>query len=111
MHPDGRVTWSDPVTYAGTSLLTFSAVATDWSSGDVLEVGYSVSGGGDSPYLWVDVKGDSWKFFDKLLTEANVVTTPGAGFGRDGQGYIRISAFNSRANVEEAIARLAKVLA
>jgi hypothetical protein len=49
VHPDGRVTWSDPVTYAGTSLLSFSAVATDWSSGDVLEVGYSVSGG-TAPY-------------------------------------------------------------
>ena len=75
------------------------------------KLGYCVVGGDDSPYLWVDVKGDSWTFFDKLLAEANVVTTPGAGFGRDGQGYIRISAFNSRANVEEAIARLAKVLA
>ena len=53
----------------------------------------------------------STRYLDKLLKEANVVTTPGAGFGKDGQGYIRISAFNSRANVEEAIARLAKVLA
>ena len=73
-------------------------------------LGYKVAGGDDSPYLWVDVKGDSWAFFDRLLAEANVVTTPGAGFGKDGQGYIRISAFNSRANVEEAVQRLAKVL-
>ena len=77
----------------------------------LVKLGYNVTGGDDSPYLWVDVKGDSWEFFDKLLNEANVVTTPGAGFGKDGQGYIRISAFNSRANVEEAITRLAKVLA
>ena len=73
--------------------------------------GYTVTGGVDSPYLWVDVGGDSWAFFDRLLKEANVVTTPGAGFGRDGQGYIRISAFNSRANVQEAVRRLQTVLA
>ena len=73
-------------------------------------LGYTATGGGDSPYLWVDVKGDSWEFFDKLLKEANVVTTPGAGFGKAGEGYIRISSFNSRANVLEAIERLKKVL-
>jgi LL-diaminopimelate aminotransferase len=76
----------------------------------LVKLGYDVIGGTDSPYLWVNVKGDSWEFFDRLLKEANVVTTPGAGFGRNGQGYIRISAFNSRANVEEAIGRIAKVL-
>ena len=74
------------------------------------KLGYTVTGGVDSPYLWVNVKGDSWEFFDKLLKEANIVTTPGAGFGKDGQGYIRISAFNSRANVEEAVKRLERVL-
>ena len=73
-------------------------------------LGYTVTGGDNSPYLWVDVKGDSWAFFDRLLKEANVVTTPGAGFGKAGEGYIRISAFNSRANVLEAIERLKKVL-
>ena len=72
--------------------------------------GFTVTGGVDSPYIWVDVKGDSWDFFDKLLKEANVVTTPGAGFGKAGEGYIRISAFNSRANVLEAIERFRKVL-
>ena len=72
--------------------------------------GFTVTGGVDSPYIWVDVKGDSWDFFDKLLKEANVVTTPGAGFGKAGEGYIRISAFNSRANVLEAIERFKKVL-
>ena len=76
----------------------------------LLALGYDVTGGTDSPYLWVNVKGDSWEFFDKLLSEANVVTTPGAGFGKAGEGYIRISAFNSRANVEEAIKRISKVL-
>ena len=73
-------------------------------------LGYNVTGGGDSPYLWVNVKGDSWEFFDKLLKEANVVTTPGAGFGRAGEAYIRISSFNSRANVLEAVERLKKIL-
>ena len=74
-------------------------------------LGYDVTGGDDSPYLWVNVRGDSWEFFDRLLKGADVVTTPGAGFGKAGQGYIRISAFNSRENVEEAVARFAKVLA
>ena len=74
------------------------------------KLGYGVTGGADSPYLWVDVKGDSWAFFDRLLKEANVVTTPGAGFGRSGEGHVRISAFNSRENVLEAVERLAKVL-
>jgi len=76
----------------------------------LVALGYAVTGGGDSPYLWVDVKGDSWAFFDRLLKEANVVTTPGAGFGKAGEGYIRISSFNSRENVLEAIERLKKVL-
>ena len=73
-------------------------------------LGYTVTGGTDSPYLWVDVKGPSWEFFDRLLKEANVVTTPGAGFGKAGEGFIRISAFNSRENVLEAIERMGKVL-
>ena len=65
-----------------------------------------VAGGENSPYLWVRTRDDSWQFFDRLLKEAQVVTTPGAGFGRCGEGYIRISAFNSRENVEEAMVRL-----
>lgn len=74
------------------------------------KAGYRVTGGENSPYIWVDVGGDSWKFFDRLLRRAQVVTTPGAGFGRMGEGYIRISAFNSRENVEEAMARIAAAL-
>ena len=76
----------------------------------LVALGYEVTGGGDSPYLWVNVKGDSWEFFDKLLKGANIVTTPGAGFGKAGEGYIRISSFNSRANVLEAIERFKKAL-
>ena len=74
------------------------------------DLGYTVTGGDDSPYLWVDVKGDSWAFFDRLLKEANIVTTPGAGFGAAGEGYVRISAFNSRENVLEAVERLKRIL-
>jgi LL-diaminopimelate aminotransferase len=74
------------------------------------DLGYTVTGGDNSPYIWVNVQKDSWKFFDMLLKRAQIVTTPGAGFGRCGQGYIRISAFNSRENVEEAMKRLRKVL-
>jgi LL-diaminopimelate aminotransferase len=74
-------------------------------------LGYHFTGGVNGPYVWVRTgAGDSWKFFDRLLDRAQVVTTPGAGFGRCGRGYIRISAFNSRANVEEAMARIRKVL-
>ena len=74
------------------------------------DLGYAVTGGDNSPYIWVNVQKDSWKFFDMLLKRSQIVTTPGAGFGRCGQGYIRISAFNSRENVEEAMKRLRKVL-
>jgi len=74
------------------------------------DLGFAMTGGENSPYIWVNVGKDSWKFFDKLLKRAQVVTTPGAGFGRCGQGFIRISAFNSRENVEEAMQRLRKVL-
>ncbi|MCI6590652.1 MAG: LL-diaminopimelate aminotransferase, partial [Lentisphaeraceae bacterium] len=61
-------------------------------------------------YVWVNVQGSSWDFFDRLLNEAQVVTTPGAGFGKCGEGFIRISAFNDRARVLEAMSRIAKAL-
>ena len=74
------------------------------------ELGFAVAGGENSPYIWVRTGSDSWSFFDRLLNEAQIVTTPGAGFGRCGEGFIRISAFNSRDNVEEAMTRLRDVL-
>ena len=75
------------------------------------ELGFTFVGGDNSPYIWVDGQGrDSWEFFDLLLSRAGVVCTPGAGFGRCGQGYIRISAFNSRENVEKAMIRIAEAL-
>lgn len=73
-------------------------------------LGLHCAGGDNAPYIWVKTGGDSWQFFDRLLDEAAVVCTPGAGFGRCGQGYVRISAFNSRANVEEALGRIERVL-
>ena len=70
------------------------------------KIGYKVTGGKNSPYLWVKTGTSSWDFFDRLLKEAQIVTTPGAGFGQCGEGYIRISAFNHRDNVLEAVERI-----
>ena len=70
--------------------------------------GLSVYGGENAPYVWVKTPQglSSWDFFDKLLQTCNVVGTPGSGFGAAGEGYFRISAFNSRENVEEAMRRI-----
>ena len=74
------------------------------------KLGMSCIGGDNAPYIWVNTGRDSWEFFDRLLQDAQVVTTPGAGFGRCGEGHVRISAFNSRSNVEQALARIATAL-
>jgi LL-diaminopimelate aminotransferase len=74
------------------------------------EIGLSYVGGENSPYIWIDAKGDSWDFFDTLLNNAGVVCTPGAGFGTCGDQYIRLSAFNSFENVEKAMNRIRKSL-
>ncbi len=74
------------------------------------ELGYDYVGGKNSPYIWIDGRMDSWKFFDMLLNKAGVVCTPGAGFGKCGSGYIRISAFNSHDKVKEAMVRLRTAL-
>ena len=76
------------------------------------EAGLEVYGGEQAPYVWIKTPNglDSWQFFDKLLQGANVVGTPGSGFGAAGEGYFRLSAFNSRANVDEAITRIRKLL-
>jgi len=73
-------------------------------------IGLDCSGGENSPYIWVNANMDSWEFFDMLLHKAGVVCTPGAGFGKCGRGYIRISAFNSLDNVEKAMDRIANAL-
>jgi LL-diaminopimelate aminotransferase len=71
-------------------------------------LGLKVYGGVNAPYVWVKTPGNttSWDFFDRLLKDCNVVVTPGSGFGAAGEGYFRVSAFNSRANVDEAMGRL-----
>ena len=73
-------------------------------------LGLSCVGGDNAPYIWINTGRDSWEFFDLLLNRAQVVCTPGAGFGKCGEGHVRISAFNSRANVETALARIAAAL-
>ncbi len=70
------------------------------------ELGYTCSGGENSPYIWVNTGGNSWEFFDTLLEKANVICTPGSGFGSCGEGYIRLSAFNSKEKVAEAMDRI-----
>ena len=69
-------------------------------------IGYLCTGGVNSPYVWVETGDDSWKSFDRLLDEAAVVVTPGVGFGTNGEGYVRFSAFNQREQVEEAMERV-----
>lgn len=75
------------------------------------DLGYKCVGGDNSPYIWIEGNMDSWTFFDLLLDKAGVVCTPGAGFGKCGEGYIRLSAFNSHENVSMAMDRIKKAIA
>lgn len=72
------------------------------------EAGYKVFGGVNAPYIWLKTPGNvgSWDFFDKLMREANVVGTPGAGFGAHGEGYFRLTAFATRENTIRAVERI-----
>ena len=74
--------------------------------------GLEVFGGDNAPYLWLKTPDglSSWKFFDKLLYEVNIVGTPGVGFGPSGEGYLRLTAFGDRESTEEAMERLRKWL-
>jgi len=74
----------------------------------LLKAGYTIFGGVNAPYVWAKapVGMSSWEYFDYLLKEKNIVTTPGAGFGASGEGYVRFSAFGSRENTVEAMKRL-----
>ncbi len=73
--------------------------------------GFTVYGGEHAPYVWVKTpqESDSWSFFDMLLEKANVVGTPGSGFGAAGEGYFRLSAFNNRENVLKAMKRISSL--
>ena len=75
------------------------------------DIGLEVYGGVSSPYIWVKTPNnmDSWDFFDILLNEANVVGTPGSGFGPSGEGYLRLTAFNTLENTLEAMDRISKL--
>lgn len=72
------------------------------------ELGIYYTGGKNSPYIWLKCPNgmDSWEFFDKLLNEINVVGTPGSGFGKNGEGYFRLTAFGDRGNTKEAVERI-----
>ena len=73
--------------------------------------GFTVYGGDNAPYIWIKVPDqmNSWDFFDYLLEKANVVGTPGSGFGLSGEGYFRLSAFNSRSKVIDAMERITNI--
>jgi LL-diaminopimelate aminotransferase len=90
-----------------------AAAATYTAEGRIIRegleaAGLTVYGARNAPYIWVKTPGglSSWDFFDKLLNEAHVVGTPGAGFGPSGEGYFRLTAFGARASTEEAVDRI-----
>ena len=76
------------------------------------KAGLTCFGGTNAPYVWARTPGgmSSWDFFDLLLREAHVVTTPGSGFGPSGEGYIRLSAFGRRRDTERAVASVQAAL-
>jgi LL-diaminopimelate aminotransferase len=76
-------------------------------------IGLTVHGGRNAPYVWVQTPPGvgSWEFFDRLLNEAHVVSTPGAGFGPSGEGYLRLTGFGRRDQTEEAVERIKTRLA
>lgn len=77
----------------------------------LIDLGIEVFGGVNAPYIWLKTPAglDSWGFFDKLLTEAHIVGTPGVGFGPSGQGYFRLTAFGNKEMTEEAVERFKKL--
>ena len=73
------------------------------------QAGFTVYGGVNAPYIWMQCPGgDSWQFFQDLLEKTGVVGTPGAGFGAQGEGYFRLTAFGDREKTKEALSRIAK---
>ena len=70
--------------------------------------GLTVYGGRNAPYIWIRTPAgvSSWDFFDRVLTDVQLVGAPGAGFGPSGEGYFRLTAFGSREQTEEAVARI-----
>ncbi|MBR1940449.1 MAG: LL-diaminopimelate aminotransferase [Bacteroidaceae bacterium] len=72
------------------------------------KLGFEVFGGENAPYIWMKTPGSSWQFFEELLYGANIVCTPGVGFGPSGEGYVRFTAFGSHEQTEEALYRIEK---
>lgn len=101
--PEGKAQIKELVQY----YMTNAALIRD----GIREAGFTVFGGVNAPYIWLKTPEgyDSWSFFDYLLSEANIVGTPGVGFGQCGQGYFRLTAFGSRENTERAIERIKKL--
>ena len=79
---------------------------------ELTDMNFKVYGGSDAPYLWVRTPYgmSSWEFFDWMLNSAHVVCTPGAGFGPSGEGYVRLTAFGTHENTEEALHRIERKL-
>ena len=93
------------------SLINFYMKNAEIMRNKLLSAGFKVYGGINAPYVWIKVPSDmsSWDFFDNLLEKAHVVGTPGSGFGLAGEGYFRLSAFNSRSNVINAMERIINI--
>lgn len=72
---------------------------------ELTKKGYTVYGGENAPYVWVKIVGKSWNFFDKLLDKCQIVVTPGIGFGKSGEGFVRLTAFGTRECIKEAMKR------
>jgi len=98
--PEGRAQIQELIQY----YMTNAALIRD----GLRDVGFTVFGGVNAPYIWLKTPEgyNSWSFFDYLLSEANIVGTPGVGFGQCGEGYFRLTAFGSRENTERAIERI-----
>lgn len=100
--PEGRAQIAENVNYYKKNAVLIS---------DTLKkLGVYHTGGVNSPYVWLKCGEDSWAFFDRLLSTANVVGTPGAGFGKNGEGFFRLTAFNDYKNTSEAMRRLTAML-
>jgi LL-diaminopimelate aminotransferase len=96
---------------AGQKLVDYYLKNVDILRQAVEAVGLKCYGGIHAPYLWIDLDGQSsWDMFDKLLHEAQLVTTPGVGFGPSGEGFLRMSAFGKHADIEEAAKRIENIL-
>ena len=83
----------------------------EYFRGELIKLGFTVYGGKNSPYIWFKVPNNlsSWEFFDKLLNKASIVGTPGAGFGKQGEGFFRITAFGKFEDYKEAIRRISNL--